>query len=134
MIDINYGWLIRWYHIIGASLFMLFIIIHWLRGFWLMLKIIDLFYSLLIWFSGIILLICSMIEGFIGYILNWGQMSYWGINVMINILSNFYIFNIISISKIITEFIWCSCNVIINRIFLVHFSLGFIQIPFYFIN
>lgn len=124
MIDVKYGWLIRWYHVLGASLFMLFITGHWIRGSWLRLKVIDSFYSLLIWFSGMLLWICSMIEGFLGYILNWGQMSYWGINVMINILSTFCMFDIVSISLVIALLIWCSCNVIINRIFVVHFSLG----------
>lgn len=45
---------------------------------------------------------------------------------MINILSTFWMFNIISISAVITELIYCSSNVIINRIFVVHFSLGFL--------
>ena len=119
MIDVNVGWLIRWLHCLGASLFMLFILIHWIRGAWIRLKVIDLqagnLASLsLIWVSGWVILSCSMIEGFLGYILNWGQMSYWGIIVMINLLS------------IIAELIWCSCNVIINRIFVLHFSLGFL--------
>ena len=87
MIDVKYGWLIRWYHVLGASLFMFFITIHWIRGSWLRLKIIDsgsINSSSLIWLSGWLLLGLSLIEGFLGYILNRGQMSYWGINVMIN--------------------------------------------------
>ena len=53
-------------------------------------------------------------------------MSYRGTNVMINILSTFRMFDILPISIVITELIWCSCNVIINRIFVVHFSSGFL--------
>ena len=41
MIDVNVGWLIRWLHCLGASLFMLFILIHWIRGAWIRLKVID---------------------------------------------------------------------------------------------
>ena len=98
IIDINYGYLIRYYHIIGSSLFMLFIIIHFIRGYWLRLFIIDFNYNYLIWISGILLLIIIIIEGFLGYILCWGQMSYWGINVIINIISNLYLFILFSIN------------------------------------
>ena len=111
-----------------------FIICHWIRGSWLRLKIIDSFFSILIYFSGMLLWIFCMIEGFLGYILNWGQMSYWGINVIINILSTFWIFDQTSISLIITFWIWCSCQVIINRIFVVHFSLGFLIFVLLFIH
>ena len=113
MIDVNVGWLIRWLHCLGASLFMLFILIHWIRGAWIRLKVIDSFITIgisgyncvcscrfvmnsplfLIWVSGWVILSCSMIEGFLGYILNWGQMSYWGITVMINLLSILPLFN-----------------------------------------
>jgi len=126
MIDVKYGWLIRFYHVIGSSLFMFLITAHWIRGSWLRLKIFDLFYSLLIWLSGILLLIFSMIEGFLGYILNWGQMSYWGINVIINIISSFWIFDIISLSWIISLFLFASLYIIINHIFTIHFIIGVI--------
>ena len=126
MIDVKYGWLIRFYHVIGSSLFMFLITAHWIRGSWLRLKIFDLFYSLLIWLSGILLFIFSMIEGFLGYILNWGQMSYWGINVIINIISSFWIFDIISLSWIISLFLFASLYIIINHIFTIHFIIGVI--------
>ena len=83
----------------------------------------------LIWVSGWVILSCSMIEGFLGYILNWGQMSYWGIIVMINLLSILPLFGLM-----IAELIWCSCNVIINRIFVLHFSLGFLIGCFIFVH
>jgi quinol-cytochrome oxidoreductase complex cytochrome b subunit len=142
MIDVNVGWLIRWLHCLGASLFMLFILIHWIRGAWIRLKVIDsmsfslcfnfgwnVFSLSLIWVSGGVILSCSMIEGFLGYILNWGQMSYWGITVMINLLSILPLFGLM-----IAELIWCSCNVIINRIFVLHFSLGFLIGCFIFVH
>lgn len=130
MIDVKFGWLIRWYHVIGASLFMFFLLIHWIRGIWLRLKVIDTLSYL--WYSGWLLLALSLIEGFLGYILNWAQMSYWGVTVMINIIASFgstFIFlflNVNSIKCIAAELIWCSSNVIINRIFVVHFSLAFL--------
>ena len=58
---------------------------------------------------------------FLGYILNWGQMSYWGITVMINIVSI-----IPYCGNIIASLIWCSSEVIINRIFILHFMFGFL--------
>jgi len=111
---------------------MLFILIHWIRGAWIRLKVIDSFIFCswsLIWVSGWVILSCSMIEGFLGYILNWGQMSYWGITVMINLLSILPLFGLM-----IAELIWCSCNVIINRIFVLHFSLGFLIGCFIFVH
>ena len=103
---------------------MLFIIIHFIRGYWLRLFIIDFNYNYLIWISGILLLIIIIIEGFLGYILCWGQMSYWGINVIINIISNLYLFILFSINLIISYWIWSSSYIIINRIFIVHYLLG----------
>ena len=121
--------LIRWLHCLGASLFMVFILIHWIRGAWIRLKVIDSLLNCFIWVSGWVILSCSLIEGFFGYILNWGQMSYWGITVMINLLSILPL-----VGLIIAELIWCSCNVIINRIFVVHFSLGFLIGLFIFVH
>lgn len=124
IIDVKFGWLIRYYHILGSSLFMLFIIFHWLRGYYLRLFIVDYNYGYLIWFTGIILLIIILIEGFLGYILCWGQMSYWGIIVIINIISGFILFSYIYINLIFSLLIWGSSNLIINRIFVFHFILG----------
>ena len=154
MYDVNVGWFIRYFHVLGSSLFMLFIMIHWIRGIWIRLKMIEqqlfLFYPFnalinnycinyidliisewfcfnisirlnLIWFSGWVIFICSLIDSFLGYILNWGQMSYWGITVMINIFSIIPL-----IGSYIGEYLWCSSLVILNRIFIVHFSLGFV--------
>jgi len=110
-----------------SILFSIFIIL----CYWNLMKEIDsMSLSLsLIWVSGWVILSCSMIEGFLGYILNWGQMSYWGIIVMINLLSILPLFGLM-----IAELIWCSCNVIINRIFVLHFSLGFLIGCFIFVH
>ena len=104
---------------------MVFILIHWIRAVWIRLEMID-YYSIsfynrlsLIWVSGAIILLCSLISGFLGYILNWGQMSYWGITVIINLLSIIPLFG-----SYIGEYLLCSS--IVNRIYVFHFSLGFI--------
>lgn len=86
---------------------MLFIYFHLIRGFWLITKLFN--YNInLIWIIGLIIFVSSLIEGFFGYILNWGQISYWGITVMINILSIIPIFG-----NIIGRLIWCNSLIII---------------------
>jgi ubiquinol-cytochrome c reductase cytochrome b subunit len=130
MIDVNVGWFVRFFHVLGASLFMFFILIHMIRGTWIRLKMIEqidfssllhTFYVNLIWVSGGLILGLCLCTGFFGYILNWGQMSYWGITVIINMLSIIPLFG-----SYIGDFLWCSSLVIVNRIFVFHFSLGFI--------
>jgi len=118
--DVNIGWFIRLIHIVGVSLFMLFIIFHLMRGIWIKLRIIYLDSAInVIWVSGLILICLSLVEGFIGYILLWGQMSYWGITVILNILSIIPYFGIL-----IIDLIWCSSQVIVYRIFIFHFIIG----------
>lgn len=75
----------------------------------------------LIWLSGWVIFVGLLIDCFLGYACCWGQMSYWGINVMINVISIIPLIGIF-----IGEYIWCNSIVIINRIFVFHFSLGFI--------
>lgn len=62
-----------------------------------------------------------MLESFVGYCLVLGQMSYWGMTVLINILSIIPLFGVY-----VGEFIWCSVDVIINRMFIIHLVLGLI--------
>ena len=69
--------------------------------------------------TGYLLFILSMIEGFLGYLLCWGQMSYWGITVMINIVAVLPCCGII-IAELIRSAAW----VILNRIFVYHFLIG----------
>ena len=69
--------------------------------------------------TGYLLFILSMIEGFLGHLLCWGQMSYWGITVMINIVAVLPCCGII-----IAELIWSAAWVILNRIFVYHFLIG----------
>jgi ubiquinol-cytochrome c reductase cytochrome b subunit len=78
MRDVNNGWLIRYIHANGASLFFLMVYIHIARG---------LYYGsyrkprILLWSIGVIIYLVMMITAFLGYVLPWGSMSYWGINL-----------------------------------------------------
>ncbi len=82
MRDVNWGWLLRYMHSTGASMFFIVVYLHMFRG---------LIYGSfkkpreLIWIFGMIIYVCLMAEAFMGYLLPWGQMSYWGAQVIISL-------------------------------------------------
>ncbi|MGR9073515.1 MAG: cytochrome b [Gammaproteobacteria bacterium] len=84
MRDVNWGWLIRYMHSTGASAFFIVIYLHMFRG---------LLYGSfkkpreLVWIFGMLIYLCLMAEAFMGYLLPWGQMSYWGAQVIISLFS-----------------------------------------------
>jgi ubiquinol-cytochrome c reductase cytochrome b subunit len=84
MRDVSWGWLIRYIHSTGASAFFVVVYLHMYRG---------LIYGShrkpreLIWIFGVLIYLCLMGEAFMGYLLPWGQMSYWGAQVIINLFS-----------------------------------------------
>jgi len=84
MRDVPWGWLIRYMHSTGASLFFVVVYLHMMRG---------LMYGSyrkpreLLWIFGCLIYLCLMAEAFFGYLLPWGQMSYWGAQVIINLFS-----------------------------------------------
>lgn len=84
MREVNWGWLIRYMHSTGASAFFIVIYLHMFRG---------LLYGSfkqpreLIWIFGMLIFVCLMAEAFMGYLLPWGQMSYWGAQVIISLFS-----------------------------------------------
>src|SRR6201995_4345060 len=86
MRDVNYGWLLRYIHMNGASMFFLIVYIHMFRG---------LYYGSykypreLLWMLGVVILLLMMATAFMGYVLPWGQMSYWGATVITNLFSAF---------------------------------------------
>lgn len=190
MIEVNVGWLIRFTHVAGASIFMFFILFHWIRGTWIRLKLIEqIEYSLFFFFflalysaslramwsssfdsyfftsfsslrrlvcfaphtkhidcgtkinsslffavfntvcsrfswiflSGLLIWFLSLAVSFLGYCLCWGQMSYWGITVMINIFTILPLFG-----SLLGSYLWCSSLVVLNKIFMFHFFIGFI--------
>nr|AOW68963.1 cytochrome b [Uranoscopus tosae] len=117
--DVNYGWLIRNIHANGASLFFICIYLHIGRG---------LYYGSYLyketWNVGVILLLLVMVTAFVGYVLPWGQMSFWGATVITNLLSA-----VPYIGDVLVQWIWGGFsvdNATLNRFFAFHFILPFI--------
>ncbi len=84
MRDVNWGWLVRYMHSTGASAFFIVVYLHMFRG--------IMYGSFkhpreLIWIFGMLIFLCLMAEAFMGYLLPWGQMSYWGAQVIISLFS-----------------------------------------------
>nr|BDQ43946.1 cytochrome b [Pithemera bicincta] len=119
--DVNYGWLLRSIHANGASMFFLFIYLHAGRGIYY-----GSFNLHETWNLGVVLFILTMATAFTGYVLPWGQMSFWGATVITNLFSA-----IPYIGKSLVEWIWGGFavdNATLNRFFSFHFILPFIII------
>nr|ABX79357.1 cytochrome b [Lepilemur septentrionalis] len=117
--DVSYGWMIRYLHANGASMFFLCLFIHVGRGLYY-----GSFTLLETWNVGIILLFSVMATAFMGYVLPWGQMSFWGATVITNLLSA-----IPYIGTDLVEWIWGGFSVskaTLTRFFALHFILPFI--------
>jgi ubiquinol-cytochrome c reductase cytochrome b subunit len=121
MRDINYGWLIRYMHSNGASFFFIMIYIHILKG---------IYYGsyqkprMLVWFTGVIIYILMMGTAFLGYVLPWGQMSYWAATVITNFLTVIPYFG-----KDIVYWVWGGYSInnsTLNRFFSLHYLLPFV--------
>nr|YP_009566715.1 cytochrome b [Greenidea psidii]QBB73077.1 cytochrome b [Greenidea psidii] len=125
--NINFGWLIRSFHANGASMFFIMIYIHISRGIYM-----NSFNFKMTWLIGVILLLLTMMTAFVGYVLPWGQMSFWGATVITNLLSAIpYLGNSIVI------WIWGGFsinNATLTRFFSIHFILPFIILLFTFIH
>nr|YP_010576278.1 cytochrome b [Stilicoderus aquilinus]UZN43815.1 cytochrome b [Stilicoderus aquilinus] len=117
--DVNYGWLIRTLHANGASFFFICIYLHIGRG------IYYSSYNLkLTWLIGVIILFAVMATAFLGYVLPWGQMSFWGATVITNLLSA-----IPYLGSNIVQWLWGGFavdNATLTRFFTLHFLLPFI--------
>ena len=129
MRDVNYGWLIRSVHANGASFFFICVYIHIFRG---------LYYGSykepreLLWWLGIIILIVMMMSAFLGYVLPWGQMSFWGATVITNLFSA-----IPGIGPAIVEWLWGGFSVdnpTLNRFFSLHYLLPFVIVALVFLH
>jgi ubiquinol-cytochrome c reductase cytochrome b subunit len=84
MRDVSFGWLIRYMHSTGASLFFVVIYLHMFRG------LMYVSYKKpreLLWLFGVLIFLLLMAEAFFGYLLPWGQMSYWGAQVIVNLFA-----------------------------------------------
>nr|WDZ67364.1 cytochrome b [Carcinoscorpius rotundicauda] len=117
--DVNYGWLFRMIHANGASFFFICIYIHIGRGIYY-----GSFLNKMTWNSGIIIFILSMATAFLGYVLPWGQMSFWGATVITNLVSA-----IPYIGQTLVQWLWGGFsvnNATLTRFFTLHFLLPFI--------
>nr|YP_010963560.1 cytochrome b [Hemicentrus obliquus]WKZ08043.1 cytochrome b [Hemicentrus obliquus] len=119
MRDVNYGWLIRTIHANGASMFFICMYLHIGRG---------IYYSSYkfkeTWLSGMTIMFMTMATAFLGYVLPWGQMSFWGATVITNLLSA-----IPYMGQELVKWIWGGFavdNPTLNRFFSIHFILPFI--------
>nr|QCI56354.1 cytochrome b [Lasioderma serricorne] len=117
--DVNYGWLIRTLHANGASFFFICIYMHIGRGmYYSSFKLVH------TWLIGVMILFITMATAFLGYVLPWGQMSFWGATVITNLLSA-----IPYLGTTIVQWIWGGFsvdNATLNRFFSLHFLLPFI--------
>nr|YP_009231515.1 cytochrome b [Hippocampus spinosissimus]ALV90436.1 cytochrome b [Hippocampus spinosissimus] len=117
--DVNYGWLIRNMHANGASFFFICIYLHIARG---------LYYGSYLyketWNVGVVLLLLVMATAFVGYVLPWGQMSFWGATVITNLMSA-----VPYIGNDLVQWVWGGFsvdNATLTRFFAFHFLLPFI--------
>ena len=121
MRDVNYGWLIRYAHANGASMFFLAVYIHIFRG---------LFYGSykspreIIWITGLIIYLLMMATAFMGYVLPWGQMSFWAATVITNLFSAIPLFG-----ESVTEWLWGGFSVnnpTLIRFYSLHYLFPFL--------
>uniref|UniRef100_L8B8Q1 Cytochrome b n=15 Tax=Phoxinus TaxID=42662 RepID=L8B8Q1_9TELE len=117
--DVNYGWLIRNMHANGASFFFICIYMHIARG---------LYYGSYLyketWNIGVVLLLLVMMTAFVGYVLPWGQMSFWGATVITNLLSA-----VPYMGDMLVQWIWGGFsvdNATLTRFFAFHFLFPFV--------
>jgi ubiquinol-cytochrome c reductase cytochrome b/c1 subunit len=120
MRDVNYGWLFRYLHSNGASMFFLAVYLHIFRG---------IYYGSykapreVLWILGVIIYLLMMATAFMGYVLPWGQMSFWGATVITNLFSAIPI-----VGKSVSIWLWGGYavdNATLNRFFSLHYLLPF---------
>nr|YP_008593267.1 cytochrome b [Bolocera tuediae]CDG50881.1 cytochrome b [Bolocera tuediae] len=119
MRDVNYGFLLRYFHANGASMFFLCLYIHIGRGLYY-----GSYSKVEVWNVGVVLLILTMATAFIGYVLPWGQMSFWGATVITNLLSA-----IPYVGTDIVQWVWGGfsvSNATLNRFFSLHYLFPFL--------
>ncbi len=121
MRDVNYGWLLRYIHMNGASMFFIVVYIHLFRG---------LYYGSykapreLLWMLGVVIILLMMATAFMGYVLPWGQMSFWGATVITNLFSAIPI-----VGDWIVTWLWGGFSVdnpTLNRFYALHYLMPFV--------
>ncbi|MDP7668228.1 MAG: cytochrome b N-terminal domain-containing protein [Rhodospirillales bacterium] len=129
MRDVNYGWLIRYLHMNGGSIFFLVVYIHLFRG---------LYYGSykapreVLWIIGVVIIFCMMATAFMGYVLPWGQMSFWAATVITNLFSAVPLFG-----EEIVNWLWGGfsvANPTLNRFYALHFLLPFVIFALVFVH
>jgi ubiquinol-cytochrome c reductase cytochrome b subunit len=119
--DVNYGWLIQYMHANGASMFFIAVYLHMFRG---------MYYGSykapreVLWMIGVVIYLIMMATAFMGYVLPWGQMSFWGAKVITNLFSAIPFFG-----DAITTWLWGGYSVdnpTLNRFFSLHYLLPFV--------
>ena len=121
MRDVSGGWIIRYFHSGGASMFFIIVYIHIGRALYF-----RSYRKLALWYSGIIIFLLMMATAFLGYVLPWGQMSLWGATVITNILGAFPV-----IGEHIVSWLWGGFSVdnpTLKRFFVFHFLLPLVLI------
>ncbi|EKE09607.1 MAG: hypothetical protein ACD_16C00130G0012 [uncultured bacterium] len=122
MRNVNYGWFLRYLHANGATMLFIIVYIHLFRG---------LYYGSykapreLLWMLGVVILILMMATAFMGYVLPWGQMSYWGATVITNL------FSVFPFGESIVQWLWGGFSVdgpTLNRFFVLHYLFPFLII------
>lgn len=125
MRDVNWGWLMRYSHAVGASMFFLAAYIHMARG---------LYYGSykapreILWILGVLIFLLMMATAFMGYSLPWGQMSFWAVTVITNLFSSFDAI-LPGVGSAVVRWIWGGYSVsetTLNRLFSLHYLLPFI--------
>jgi len=123
MRDVNYGWLLRYMHMNGASMFFIVVYIHLFRG---------LYYGSykapreILWWMGVVILLIMMATAFMGYVLPWGQMSFWGATVITNLFSAFPL-----VGPGVVTWLWGGFaveNPTLQRFFSLHYLLPFVLV------
>jgi ubiquinol-cytochrome c reductase cytochrome b subunit len=120
MRDVNNGWLIRYLHANGASMFFIVVYCHIFRGLYFGSYIYP---RGQLWASGVIIFLLMMATAFMGYVLPWGQMSFWGATVITNLFSA-----IPFVGTSIVEWLWGGFsvdNATLNRFFSLHYLMPF---------
>ncbi|MEM9262433.1 MAG: cytochrome b N-terminal domain-containing protein [Pseudomonadota bacterium] len=120
MRDVNYGWLLRYVHANGASMFFIAVYIHMFRG---------LYYGSykepreMLWILGVVIFLLMMATAFMGYVLPWGQMSYWGATVITNLFSAIPVIGDDILTLLLGGF--TVGNATLNRFFSLHYLMPF---------
>lgn len=129
MRDVEWGWLLRYMHMVGSHLFFIVVYIHIFRGLY--------FGSYkqpreVLWWMGVIILFLMILTSFMGYVLPWGQMSYWGATVITNLMS---VIPLIGDSVVV--WLWGGYSVgdpTLNRFFALHYLMPFIIVGVVFLH